>query len=84
MAFAAGQDELGFILQPDAVRFGLVQFDRIQILERAVKKTYSRPRRPGHKDQTAALLLDQALEQFRVVVGQFVLPMPTSPRNTTS
>ena len=74
MAFAgAGQDHLRLVLQSDALRFGGIQHDGIQIGQRAVEESRFAAARPGHKDQPAALLLDQALDHGGVGFCQLIL-----------
>src|SRR5688572_21066523 len=61
MTFACGGERQDrFVLQHLSVRFGGVENDRDQILERAVRESKLASARAGEENQAAGLLFDQA------------------------
>ena len=67
---AAGERECRLVLQADAGGLGVVEHDRHQLLQRAVHQRKMVAAPPGHEDQPAALLLDEAFDQLGVFFTQ--------------
>ena len=69
-AAPAGEREHRLVLQADTGGLGVVEHDRHQLLQRTVhqRKVIAPP--AGHEDQSAALLLDEALDQPGVLRTQ--------------
>ena len=72
-ASPARERECRLVLQADAGGLGIVEHDRHQLLQLAVHQREVIAATPGHEDQAAALLLDEALDQPGVLRAQLPL-----------
>ena len=74
MPFAeGGQQQSRLILETKSLRLLLVQNDREQILQGALRKGLLPAAPSRQKDQPARLLFDQPFDEFRIVLRQLIL-----------